>query len=248
MLVDYNAISQVYDDVRRADVDLINAFAQDVTLSASAHILDIGCGTGNYTDLVQRLTGATVYGVEPSAGMIARARRKNSALVLKQGDAAHLPFEAGLFQFVYMTVVIHHVPDIGAMFAEIRRVLRPDGRVCIVTQSHAQIAVRPIARFFPATVRVDQSRYPDIPQIAAAAEAHGCLSLKTQGLWEGDPVELGDDFLALVQKKGYSMLHLISDDEYAAGLRDLETQLAHGPITLPSAGNTLVWLGLTSQV
>jgi len=225
MLVDYNAISQVYDDVRRADVDLINAFAQDVTLSASAHILDIGCGTGNYTDLVQRLTGATVYGVEPSAGMIARARRKNSALVLKQGDAAHLPFEAGLFQFVYMTVVIHHVPDIGAMFAEIRRVLRPDGRVCIVTQSHAQIAVRPIARFFPATVRVDQSRYP-----------------------EGDPVELGDDFLALVQKKGYSMLHLISDDEYAAGLRDLETQLAHGPITLPSAGNTLVWLGLTSQV
>lgn len=244
MPVDYNAISQIYDDVRRADVDLINRFAEEIPLDSSARVLDIGCGTGNYTDLVQRVTGAAVCGVEPSAGMIVRAVQKNPALVLRQGDAAHIPFEAAAFSFVYMTDVIHHVPDLEAMFAEIGRVLRPDGKVCIVTQSHAQIAARPIARFFPGTVRVDQARYPDIPRIVAAAAARGFAALKTQTAGVGEPVDLGAAYLELVRKKGYSMLHLIAEDEYAAGVRLLEVRLADGPITLPAAGDTLVWLGL----
>ncbi len=244
MQVDYDAISQIYDDVRRADVVLINAFAREITLDADTHVLDIGCGTGNHTDLVQRLTGATVYGVEPSAGMRAKAAAKNPALILAQGDAAHIPFDAATFDFAYMTDVIHHVPDLGAMFAEIRRVLKPGGKFCIVTQSHAQVAARPIARFFPGTVRVDQARYPDIPQIIDVAAAHTFTALKNEVLGAGDQVELGPAFLELVCKKGYSMLHLITEDEYAAGLRDLEAQLAGGPIAAAAAGETLVWLSV----
>jgi SAM-dependent methyltransferase len=247
MPVNYDQISQVYDAVRRADVELVEAFRREVPLDEPVRVLDLGCGTGNYADLVQRATGAVVCGVEPSAGMLEKARQKNAALVLKQGNAASIPFEKAQLDFVYMTDVIHHVPDLRAMFAEIRRVLRPEGKICIVTQSHAQIALRPIARFFPGTVQVDQSRYPDIPAIIGAAQACGFALLREETLFADQPVVLGADFLELVRNKGYSMLHVIPKAEYKAGLRTLETQIASGPITATQAGETLVWLGRTAR-
>lgn len=240
--IDYDAISQVYDDVRAADVDLLNQFFEEVEIGPATHILDIGCGTGNHTDWLQRLSGARVSGVEPSAGMLDRARAKNPAVDFRQGDAAHIPFDNASFDFAYMTDVIHHVPDISAMFSEIARVLRPGGQLCIVTQSHDQIGRRPVARFFPGTVAVDRARYPDIAVITQAAEARGLRFLKTTILFENQPVLLDDSFLELARKKGYSMLHLIAADEYAAGLAALESALAAGPIEARLAGETLVWL------
>lgn len=241
--VDYNQISTVYDDVRKADVDLFNAFLREVELDNPAQVaLDVGCGTGNHTDLIQRLGLAQVCGVEPSAGMLDKARRKNGEITFRQGSAAAIPFEAGYFDFVFMTDVIHHVPDIGAMFVELNRVLKPGGKVCIVTQSHRQIEGRAIARFFPQTATVDQARYPDIAEIIEAASPHHFTSLKNEVLYEGREIEIGPDYLELVRKKGYSMLHLISDEAYAAGLAALEVALRDGPVKTRTAGETLVWL------
>jgi ubiquinone/menaquinone biosynthesis C-methylase UbiE len=241
--VDYDAISRVYDDVRRADVDLINSFAEEIDLNPAARVLDLGCGTGNHTDALQQITRAQVCGVEPSTGMIDKARQKNPAIDFRAGEAAQIPFEDAAFDFIYMTDVIHHVPDIDVLFGEVARVLRPGGKLCVVTQSHDQIARRAIAQFFPGTVAVDQARYPDIDQITQAAEARGLRALKTATLYEGGELTLDARYLELVRKKGYSMLHLITDDEYATGLRKLEAALGHGPITLPTAGETLVWIG-----
>ncbi|MCP4542729.1 MAG: methyltransferase domain-containing protein [Chloroflexi bacterium] len=239
--VDYNEISQVYDDVREGDVALVNSFLHEISPSDDFKILDIGCGTGNYTDILQKLTGAQVYGIEPSKGMLDKAQQKNAHIVFRQGTAAGIPFEEAFFDFVYMTDVIHHVPDIAAMFAEIYRVLGAQGKVCIGTQSHAQIAARPTARFFPGTVRVDQERYPDIEEIVVAARGQGLEYIKQEILFKEHAVDLDKAYLELVRKKGYSMLHLISDDEYQAGLRALESALKDGPVHARMAGETLVW-------
>jgi SAM-dependent methyltransferase len=244
--VNYNDISQVYDDVRRADVDLLNLFLAEVEIGPASCVLDIGCGTGNHTDVLQRITQAQVCGVEPSEGMIDKARAKNVAIDFQQGDAAHIPFEDHRFDFAYMTDVIHHVPDLAAMCVEIRRVLKPGGKLCISTQSHDQIARRPIARFFPGTVRVDQGRYPDIDRIVEIGQANGMAFIKADFVYEGEPRPIDAGFLELVRKKGYSMLHLIDDSEYQAGLREVEQVVASGGTTLPAAGETLVWLRPTS--
>jgi len=240
--VNYNEISQVYDDVRQADIELINSFLQEIEIEKETRVLDIGCGTGNYTDSLQKITQGEVYGVEPSKGMLGKAKAKQSKVVFKQGSAAELPFEDEFFDFVYMTDVIHHVPEIWAMFAEINRVLKEKGRVCIVTQSHQQIENRPIARFFPGTVAVDKRRYPDIPEIIANAEAQGLKLVKNDILNENAKIELGQEFLELVKKKGYSMLHLLSEEEYREGLLRLKNELLNGQIIAGSAGETLVWL------
>ena len=242
--VDYNEISKIYDEVREGDVLLINHFLQEIPRHVALNVLAIGCGTGNHTDLFQKLTQAQchrVYGIDPSEGMLSKARQKNPHIVFQQGTAAHIPSEDNYFDFVFMTDVIHHVPDIHKMFVEIHRILRPRGKVCIATQSHRQIEARPIARFFPGTAQVDKERYPDISEIVAAGRYGRLRYLKQEILFEDDVIELGADYLELVRKKGYSMLHLLPEPEYQVGLSNLENALQNGPIKARSAGETLMW-------
>lgn len=242
--VNYNEISKIYDDVREGDIILVNHFLEELPGSPRLNVLDIGCGTGNYTDLLQKITrtrGWQVYGIDPSEGMIEKARRKNGDIIFQQGKAEDLLWAHDFFDFIYMTDVIHHIPDIHRIFHEIHRVLKSGGKVCIVTQSHRQIAARPIARFFPGTVRVDRERYPNIHEIHAAAHSASLLFFRQEVLFEGDAIELNVEYLELVRKKGYSMLHLITDQEYQAGLEELERALQKGPIQARAAGETLVW-------
>lgn len=242
--VDYEQICRIYDDVREGDVLLLKHFLEELPSLGALNVLDIGCGTGNYTDLFQKITQDrcySIHGIDPSDGMLSKARQKNGFITYQAGTAEQIPSQANFYDFVYMTDVIHHIPDLHKMFAEIFRILRSVGKTCIVTQSHAQIEHRPIARFFPGTVRVDQRRYPDIPAILQVAERNGLYHLKTEFIFEGEEMELGADFLELVQKKGYSMLHLLPEHEYQNGLRALEDALKNGPILSESAGETLIW-------
>ncbi|MEZ4669175.1 MAG: class I SAM-dependent methyltransferase [Anaerolineae bacterium] len=239
--INYDAASQTYDLVRRPDVALVERLVAGVELTPESTVLDIGCGTGNYADLLQRVTGAQIYGVDPSVGMLEKARTKNPAIICHQSTADQLPFDNTFFDLVYMTDVIHHIPDMHAMFTDIHRALKVDGKVCIVTQSHAQIDRRPIVTFFPSTASVDKARYPDLPQIVASARQVGLHHFKTDTVFAGDPVELGEDFLELVRHKGYSMLRLISQEEYVVGLKNLQAQLELGDISAHQAGETLLW-------
>lgn len=240
--VDYDQISATYDDVRAGDVALINYFLRALPVQDRLTVLEIGCGTGNYADILQRHTAANVHGVDPSSGMLTSAQRKNPHLILKQANVTALPYANSAFDFVYMVDVIHHISDLDRMFSEIKRVLNPGATACIVTQSHAQIDARPITRFFPETAVVDKHRYPSIAAIIAHAEVQNLQCVKRDERFAGEPVEIDDEFLALVRAKGYSMLHLISDSDYEVGLGMLERALADGPITAPRAGETAVWI------
>ena len=240
--VDYNEISQTYDDIRQADIELIENFLQEIEIDKETRVLDIGCGTGNYSDLLQKVTQCEMYGVEPSEGMLAKAKTKETQVVFKQGAADKLPYEDEFFDFVYMTDVIHHVQEIRVMFTEISRVLKDKGKVCIVTQSHQQIENRPIVKYFPGTATVDKERYPDIDEIIVEAKSHGLKFDKKTILHKGEPMALDEEYLELVQKKGYSMLHLISDEEYYEGLKKLKKELMEGTITVNLSGETIVWL------
>jgi ubiquinone/menaquinone biosynthesis C-methylase UbiE len=243
--IDYNEISKIYDDVREGDIVIINHFLEEFPVDQSLNVLDIGCGTGNYTGLLQKVTRARnwhIYGIDASEGMINQARLKSSDIIFQKGRAEDILWACDFFDFIYMTDVIHHIPDIHRMFYEIQRVLKNKGKVCIVTQSQGQIEARPIACIFPSTVRVDRERYPAIHEIHAAAHDAGLLFLKQEVLFEGEAIELNEEFLELVRKKGYSMLHLITEEEYQAGLERLENTLQDGPIPARAAGETLVWL------
>jgi ubiquinone/menaquinone biosynthesis C-methylase UbiE len=103
-------------------------------------VLDVGCGTGTLAIAAKRLAGPTgvVQGVDASPEMLARAekkaRRAGVDVGFREGVAQALPFPDAQFDVVLATMMLHHVPRSAhpQTFAEMRRVLKPGGRVFVV--------------------------------------------------------------------------------------------------------------------
>lgn len=240
MTINYDEASQTYDNTRRGDQSLLDRFAARVTLTEESRVLDFGCGTGNYLVQMRARFGCACYGVEPSAGMRAAAAAKDESFILAEGDHQTIPFESGSFDFIYMTDVIHHVPDLGKMFTELARVLASDGQICVVTESHPQITARFYNRYFPSLVRVETGRYPSIASIIAAAATGGLHFQGRETLPQKERV-VDDAFITNVREKNYSMFRLLNDTEFRTGLAALEAD-ASRRFPPGAAGQTLVWL------
>jgi ubiquinone/menaquinone biosynthesis C-methylase UbiE len=103
-------------------------------------ILDIGCGSGSLAITASRSAGTSgsVFGIDPSPSMIARATRKadkaGADVSFKVGVAESLPFSNHQFDVVLSTLMLHHLPRKTRQQCakEIKRVLRPGGRVVAV--------------------------------------------------------------------------------------------------------------------
>ena len=94
--------------------------------------LDVGCGTGSFTELIlDRNAPGGIAAIDPSREQIAFANGKPSASRVKyrQGDATSLPFGDGEFDVAVMALVIQYVPDPARAMSEIARVVRPGGTV-----------------------------------------------------------------------------------------------------------------------
>lgn len=239
--INYDEISKIYDDVRDGSIDVIKSFLEETKLGENTRVLDIGCGTGNFTNLLQHITKACVSGADQSAGMLEKARLKNPDIQFTQADACDLPYEDDSFDFVYMTDVIHHIPDVGKLFEEIYRILKSGGKVCISTQSHEQIDGRFFNEYFPGTAIAEKKRYPDIASIVANGEKSGLRLFKQKVLQDDADYVIDKSFLELVEKKGFSMFYLISDEEYRQGLERLRADLKKGSMLKRYSGETQVW-------
>ncbi|MGH7304030.1 MAG: methyltransferase domain-containing protein [Candidatus Rokuibacteriota bacterium] len=97
-------------------------------IRAGRRVLEIGCGTGEFTHRVAR-AGAQLTALDLSAELLAKARaRVDRGARFVQGNAQELPFPTGAFDTVYGCSILHHL-DPPAALAEVRRVLRPGGRL-----------------------------------------------------------------------------------------------------------------------
>ncbi len=103
-------------------------------------VLDVGCGTGSLAIAARRrgVAEGRVHGVDASPAMIARARRKAAAagmpILFERAAAQSLPFAEADFDVVLTTTVLHCLaqPALPRALGEMRRVLRPGGRLLAV--------------------------------------------------------------------------------------------------------------------
>jgi len=104
-----------------------------VDLAGARDVLDVGCGTGALLEGVGReLPAARLAGVDLSPGMLTVSRRTlGPRAMLAVGDAARLPFRSRTFDLALSLSALHYWPEPEAALGEIRRVLRPGGRVAI---------------------------------------------------------------------------------------------------------------------
>lgn len=106
-------------------VDLAReVFGETTALSA----LDIGCGVGNYHELIKDRFGS-VDGCDVSSESIERARTRHPDLAYQSYDGSRLPYRDGMFDVAFTICVMHHVPPPAwtNFVSEMRRVLRKGG-------------------------------------------------------------------------------------------------------------------------
>ena len=109
-------------------------------LNPGDHVLDLGCGSGEFTAELARAGARDVIGAEVAESAIARARERYPTLDFRLIPVdGPLPFEDNMFELVWASEVIEHVADTARWLSEVRRVLRPGGRVLITTPSHGRL-------------------------------------------------------------------------------------------------------------
>src|SRR3954454_5701263 len=94
--------------------------------------LDVGCGTGIFTELLAaRCRPSRVTGVDPAQAQIelAAARIADTRVEFRMADAQALPFADASFDAVTAALVVNFVPDRKRALSEMRRVVRPSGVV-----------------------------------------------------------------------------------------------------------------------
>ena len=101
-------------------------------LPPAARILDVACGTGDLSIALFENMGVRVVGVDFCRPMLELAAQKKPELAFVEGDALQLPFDDALFDAVTIAFGLRNLSSIERGLEELRRVLKPDGRVAIL--------------------------------------------------------------------------------------------------------------------
>ena len=114
----------------------------------SGDVLDVGCGTGEITArLAATFTRASFTGIDLEEPHLVRARARcaefGSRVRFQVGDALALPFDDASFGFVVCRHLIQAVPDPSRVLHEIRRVLRPGGRMHLIAEDYGMLFCHP---------------------------------------------------------------------------------------------------------
>ena len=194
----FDRIAPVYDLMNRVMTAGLDGRWRRLTARSVVRpgdrVLDACCGTGDLA-LADERAGGRVVGLDFSERMLERARRKSASVEWVRGDLLELPFEDASFEAVTVGFGVRNVADLERSLHELRRVLRPGGRVGILEITTPRGLLRPFYRlwfygvvpllvgrvlrggsaysYLPASVR----RFPGPEELAALLERTGFESV-----------------------------------------------------------------------
>ena len=131
----FDRIAPVYDPMNHAMTVGLDRRWRRLTAAAVVapgdRVLDACCGTGDLAVAALR-AGGHVTGLDFSEAMLARARGKSTEIKWRQGDALRLPFADASFDAATVGFGVRNLEDLDAGLRELRRVVRPGGRLGIL--------------------------------------------------------------------------------------------------------------------
>jgi demethylmenaquinone methyltransferase / 2-methoxy-6-polyprenyl-1,4-benzoquinol methylase len=147
----FDRIAPVYDVMNHVMTAGLDRRWRRLTVEAAVRpgdrVLDACCGTGDLAVAAER-RGATVTGLDFSAAMLERARRKSAAVEWVEGDLLALPFADDTFDAATVGFGVRNVEDLEAGLRELRRVLRPGGRLGVLEITRPRGLLKPFFRLW----------------------------------------------------------------------------------------------------
>jgi demethylmenaquinone methyltransferase/2-methoxy-6-polyprenyl-1,4-benzoquinol methylase len=143
----FDRIAPVYDVMNRvmtAGLDVRwRRLAAEAAVRRGDRVLDAACGTGDLAIADLKAGAGRVTGLDFSEQMLERARKKHATIEWIQGDMLALPFADETFDAATVGFGVRNVEDLALGLRELRRVLRPDGRLAILEITQPRGALRP---------------------------------------------------------------------------------------------------------
>jgi ubiquinone/menaquinone biosynthesis C-methylase UbiE len=230
---DYERLAGIYDTGRSLPLEWIDMWRDllDPHLSSALPpVLDLGSGTGLWSNALATWFDADIVGVEPSDAMRreAVAKRLPPKVALVGGNAERIPLKDGSCACAWLSTVLHHIPDLEACASELRRVIRMDGAVLIRNSFGDRLDGIHWLDFFPAAKQLAAKRWPTVGE---TAQAFGTAGFEVTQL-KSVPEVIASNFRAYydrIRVRANSTLNLISDEAFSAGLAQLEQFAARRP-------------------
>ena len=126
-----------FDEFHIRGREATRELAQLADLREDAKVLDLGCGLGGAARTLAYEFGSEVTGIDlvedyiQTAQMLSDRMGKNGRITFRHGNVLDIPFDEASFDVVWSQHVTMNIEDKTRMFAEVRRVLRPNGRIAI---------------------------------------------------------------------------------------------------------------------
>jgi ubiquinone/menaquinone biosynthesis C-methylase UbiE len=200
--------------------DLLSAHISPAVVSV---IVDIGCGTGRFSELLAAHFGGKVIGVDPSEKMVAQAcqRPMSGNVTYQQGLAEALPLVDDSADLVFMSMVYHHFANPTAVARECCRVLRQGGYACI--RNGTRDASFPGESFFWSLRALIDSELPSRKDIELTFISAGFVPVVHQVVTQ----VTAPDWTSFVERlalRADSLLARLSDDAFHKGIAALRAQ------------------------
>ncbi len=210
----FDRIAPVYDVMNRVMTAGLDRRWRTLTAEAVVRpgdrVLDACCGTGDLAIASARI-GGRVTGLDFSEPMLERARRKAPQLEWMRGDVLSLPFDDATFDAATVGFGVRNVEDIDRALRELRRVLRPAGRLGILEITRPRGVLAPFYRvWFDAIV-------PSLGRLLPGGSAYTYLPASVRR-FPGP-----DELAAMIRSAGFEDVHY---KLFAGGIVALHTGTA----------------------
>jgi ubiquinone/menaquinone biosynthesis C-methylase UbiE len=221
----FDQLAERYVELRAAPGfgDPVTEAVVEIARLRSGDVLDVGCGPGTVVGQLARRFDVTAVGVDVSRPMIDVARREVPEASFHVAAAEDLPFAEATFDAVVMRMVVHHL-DRPRAFAEMRRVLRPSGRLAITTTDPSGFESFWMKPFFPSYVRIERARFPEGEVLRRELGDAGFEDARIHRLGIERRFSR-DEAMQKLRGRGYSTFTLMTDAEYKSGVDEAERRL-----------------------
>jgi SAM-dependent methyltransferase len=205
----------------------MNAIGSHCYVQTNAWILDLGCGTGRFSQTLAVRFNAQVIGIDPSARMLQQARHKqrDGRVHYQLGCAEAIPLKTRSVDMIFMSMSFHHFNDARLAARECRRVLREHGPVFIRTGTREQTLSYPYVPFFPTSRPLLEEVLPDANRIREPFEAAGFHLVASELITQ----TIAPDWAAYADKLSAgadSVLARLSPQDFERGLEAVRRRAA----------------------